>query len=105
MTKTRRCSICQRSATTSWPSYAVVDSPNLRFVNGLRLVNDDVVVLSPIERIPPFDAVLSALFAEYEGHRSPTLRACIRCISPSTLRNFMERSTPEQRDRMERARQ
>jgi hypothetical protein len=51
-----------------------VDSSNLPLINDLRLVNDGVVVFSPIERIPPFDAVLSALFAEEEGHHLPTHR-------------------------------
>jgi len=48
-------------------------SSNLRLINDLRFVNDTVVVLSPIERIPPFDAVLSALLAEYEGHGLPAV--------------------------------
>ena len=52
----------------------LVDSSNLPLVNDLRLVNDGVVVLSPIERIQPFDAVLSVLFAEEKRHRLPTDR-------------------------------
>jgi hypothetical protein len=47
---------------------------NLPLINDLRLVNDGVVILSPIERIQPFDAVLSVLYAEEKGHRLPTDR-------------------------------
>ena len=32
------------------------------------LIDDRIVFVAPVERFAPFDAVLSTLFAEQEGH-------------------------------------
>jgi len=32
------------------------------------LIDDPIVFVAPVERFAPFDAVLSTLFAEQEGH-------------------------------------
>jgi hypothetical protein len=78
--------VCRTKATSS-PMNPLCVNPT-----HFGLIDDRIVFVAPVERLAPFDAVLSTLFAEQEGHtqdkyikttksREPAPRALIRQIS------------------------